>query len=393
VEPSRPSGDVAEGARTRQKGATSVSSFDWPAKTVIGRCHAQLMTDPLKNTAALPSGLLLRSELLSQGYTASVIRHRLASGVWARECDGVYIDLTVGTAQQIIARNAARLKLCGPEAMISHETAAIHHGFDSTRGWDTQTVSISQTMGKRPPKQEGFRFFRSRTLAYDQPVESNGLRYTSRARTLIDVLATLDLIEGERVLESALRGLDPKRPDVWCEDVLEQLNCWIRDHPRQPGVQRARVLLAQRPIGCRPTGSIAETAAFQALRKAGFTEIIRQPHVKAPDEHGNPRDHFLDGLLLPHMFDIEVDGGDHDDPKRRAADLKRDRRLAGAFVVLRFTASEALFTPNVVVNAVREEIQRRAHEATFQRNSPGLIVTGGGLSWNVRADPDLKIAG
>jgi hypothetical protein len=329
------------------------------------------------------SAFLRRSELLRLGYSDNAIQHSVRTRKYERIFEGCYIDLSCSPTMQANARLQAILHRLGEGACLSHSTAAKFHRFDSTLGWGGQSVCASQITDNRVPTRADLRVTRSRTLAYDQPAVANGLQFTSRARTLIDVLATLNLVEGERVLESALRGPDPKRPDVWRNEVLEQLLWWIREHPGQPGIKQARILLAQRPIGCRPTGSIAETASIQALRGAGFTDVIRQPLVLAPGESGKPREHFLDALVLPHMFDIETDGGDHTDPKRRAEDLKRDRRLAGAFVVLRFTAAEALFTPGVIVSAVREEIQRRQYEKAFAPQAPGVKVSGSQLYWKV----------
>ncbi len=325
--------------------------------------------------------LLLRSDLLRQGYTASAIRHRVATGQWAREMRGCYIDLRTSSEAQEAARRMAWLQLAGANAVLSHDTAAIFHGFDSTNGWDTETVWITQPVGKRPPDRPGFQFVRSRTLLDDPAVVENGFRYTSRVRTLLDVLARCDLHEGERVLESALRGPDPKRPDRWRQGDLLKLQRWVREHPRQPGVQQARLLLAQRPSGCRPTGSIAETAALQAIRGSGLGDPIRQAHVVAPDEFDNPRDHFLDLFLDGHVADVEVDGGQHNDGKRRAADLQRDRRLAAGMAVIRFTAHEALFQPDRVVAVVKEELRRRAHEARFV--SSDSLLTGADLEWRI----------
>jgi hypothetical protein len=367
---------------------TQTSAGDTAGEIVTPRCEDALMHEQTHRNAANEPGLeqsafLLRSELLQLGYSDNAIQHSVRTRKYERIFEGCYIDLSGSPAMQANARLQAILHRLGPGACLSHSTAAKFHGFDSTLGWDHQSVWASQNTDNRVPTLADLRVTRSRTLAYDRPVIVNQLRFTSRVRTLIDVLATLDLVEGERVLESALRGLDPKRPHVWRTEVLEQLRWWIREHPGQPGIKQAKILLAQRPIGCRPTGSIAETASIQALRGAGFTDVIRQPLVLAPGERGNPREHFLDALVLPYMFDIETDGGDHNDPKRRAEDLKRDRRLAGAFVVLRFTAAEALFTSEVIVSAVREEIQRRQYEKTFAPRAPGVKVTGSDLRWKI----------
>jgi Protein of unknown function (DUF559) len=325
--------------------------------------------------------LLYRQVLLAKGYTRSAIRHQLDIGTWTRIADGVYLDTTADEADRQQAIKIAWLNRAGPEAAFSHHTAAAFHGFDSTRGWTASPIVLSHTMQHRLPKTPGYEFVRSRSLHEPHSISDEGLRFTSRIRTLIDVLAHVDLIEGERVLESALRGSEPKRPDLWRTNDLLELHQFIAHHPRQPGVRQARLLLAQRPIGSRPTGSIAATAAVQALRHAGLTDVVCEALVVAPDEHGNPRRHFLDLFLVSQSFDIEVDGNAHTEPRRRAEDLKRDRRLAKAIGVLRFTAHEALHEPDRVVAEVREEISRRRQEVRSGGQSHQLV--GSGLSWQI----------
>jgi very-short-patch-repair endonuclease len=296
--------------------------------------------------------------------------------------NGVYLELELDELTQEKAQRVAWLNRAGPGAALSGATAAVFHQLDSTKGWSPLT-NITQNSMNEIPRTAGVQFCRSRTLSSDQRVFVNGLFFTSRMRTLVDVLAPLDLVEGERVLESALRGPDPKRPDVWRENELGDLVQFINQHLRQPGAQQARILLTQRPAGCRPTGSIAETAALQALRNAGLGEIIRQPLVRAPDENGNPRDHFLDLFLANQRIDIEVDGGDHLERKRRQADLERDRRLSLGIAVVRVTAVEALHHPDRVVNIVRDAIARRHHEARNYGVGSLADLVGANHHWEI----------
>jgi hypothetical protein len=336
---------------------------------VVPPCHGVEMhsvhVPPPANSVHVPpeNGLLYRSDLLRAGYTPSAIRHRLTIGEWDRLFEGVYIRADISDEDKAHASNLAWLHRAGAQAVLSHATAAAFHGFDSTDGWPTDTMWITHPMTKRMPETPGYKFVRSRTMTTEQTHHhANELRYTSRSRTLLDMLSMVDLVEGERVLESALRGPNPMRPDVWRPEVLMELVAMIKSHPRQPGAHQAQVLLAQRPIGCRPTGSIAETAGLQALRGGGFANVVRQPRVIAEDEHGNPREHFLDLFVDDEGYDIEIDGNQHLEKKQNADDKRRDRRLAKGMGVLRFTAGEALNHPDRIVASLREEIERQPHE-------------------------------
>ncbi len=325
---------------------------------------------------------MYRSDLLEHGHTDSSIRNKLQRGIWIRLREGVYLDpLAVDSHGEVQASWLARV---GPTAALSFATAARFHGCDSTHGWSSDTV-ISHSVDRRAQQASTVRFVRSRNLEPTQMITVDGLTYTSRVRTLVDVLSTVDVIEGERVLESALRGADPKRPDRWRHEVLYELIRFAAQHPRQPGVRQALILLSRRPDGCRPTGSIAETAGLQALRCANVGEIVCQPSVTAEDEHGNPRLHYLDFLLGRYRFDIEIDGAEHGDSKRRGADHERDRRLSKALTVLRFTADDALLRPDKIVRSVRDEIARIPFDrATHARTDVGQHeLVGSGLEWHI----------
>ncbi len=331
-------------------------------------------------------GLLYRQVLLANGHTPSSIRHRLCSGEWRRLFDGVYLDMAQPPEVQQHAYMVGALARCGPGSVIGGETAAAWHGFDSTKGWGSSPLVMVQPREQRVPQLEGITFRRTRTLDQSQIVSMRtplgSIAVTSRARTLIDVMANIDLVEGERVLESMLRGADPRRPDVWREADLAELQRLVSEHPRQPGAHQVRLLLSLRPEGCRPTGSIAETSTVQALRGAGFTNVVRQPLVIAPDEHNNPRQHFLDLFLPDYVLDVEVDGDEHLDRKRRSADVLRDRRLSRAMGILRFSAADALYNPQRIVDTVRDEIQRMAHDQrTLQQMSHRLV--GGELRFTI----------
>lgn len=240
---------------------------------------------------------------------------------------------------------------------MSRDTAAIRHGFDSTSGWDSRTTSVtvpnttrSFNAGDASSQEFALHVHRTRHVPDGQSVttDADGVRFTGRARTLLDVAATVDPREFSIVLESGLRGPDPKRPEVWREDVLTELCSMVGRWSRKPGTTTVRVALSQRLPG-RPTGSIADSTVLLALVAAGITGVVVQPRILAPDRQGRVRIHFADFLIPSAQLIIEIDGGFHDLTERRKLDHERDRRLSPGFHLFRYPASVALFEPERIV--------------------------------------------
>lgn len=230
----------------------------------------------------------------------------------------------------------------------------------------------------------GFRFHRSRTLIPEMVDQVHELRPTNRSRTVLNLAVRLNMIELERVVESAIRGEDPRRPHEWRPEVLSEIAAFVDAHPRHLGGRALAHLLRRRPPDAFPTGSLAETAMVQSARLGGFEEPVRQARVLAPDTRGNMREHYLDALFERLRIDVETDGSSHDDPRQRQSDLQRDRRLAGAIPVIRITGAEAINHPNRIVELINDELRRRQSEGfgRVPRFARDLVRTG--TSWTVQ---------
>ncbi len=227
-----------------------------------------------------------RQQLLDLGHTPSSLRHQVMQLRIERISRGVYIA-TDGSDQN--HRNiendriAAWLHRLGPNSAVSHESAAHSHGFDSTRGWYPSPVHLLQAKPNHTPRAAGFRFHRSRTLTPEMVDQVHALRTTNRSRTVLDLAVRLNMIELERVVESAIRGEDPRRPHEWRPEVLSEIAAFVDAHPRHLGGRALAHLLRRRPPDAFPTGSLAETAMVQSARLGGFEEPVRQARVLAPE--------------------------------------------------------------------------------------------------------------
>jgi hypothetical protein len=264
--------------------------------------------------------VLLRSHLLDQGVSRGHIDYSAASGRWIRVHRGVYVDAAAPDLTKSLLR--AHLVACGPEAALSHTSAAVLHNFDSTHGYGLTTcVTAPRNCGVHGNNDSGaigLSLKHSSMLSRPEVVE--GFPVTSRARTLLDLAATMCDVECERVLESALRGADPKRPDLWRNEVLGELHALLQIYPRHRGAACVRRVLRLRAAQCRPTGSFPETVLFQALRDVGIV-AIRQPTLTVIDKFGKRFRYFPDLLVVAGKCVVEVDGGGHLDAARARSDL------------------------------------------------------------------------
>jgi very-short-patch-repair endonuclease len=322
------------------------------------------------------SKILTRSALLKDGHSRGHIDYQVESGRWQRVHPGIYIEKhEAGIARSIWA---AHLLACGPSSALSHRSAAAIHGLDSTLGWGIEVdVSTLRGCGVRscPPH---FRVWLTSNRI--EPVTVEGFPVTSRARTMLDVAVLVDDIECERVLESVLRGANPKRPDLWRTEVLTELLTLVVENSRHRGVSRLRRVLALRPPGCRPTGSFPETVLMQALRERGI-EVIRQPTLDVVNAGGEQATYFPDLLIVQGRCIVEVDGSHHLEPQRARSDALRQNRLVG-FTVFRYPAS-------VILRDARDAAQEIAHHVQAVQNRSnswtmaGRKIVGVGNHWSI----------
>ena len=261
---------------------------------------------------------------------------------------------------------AGALVFAGDGSMVSHRAAAKLHGLEGCDAYPFD-VTIPFAATHRPKGA-----YRS-TLA-DSSVTIDGLRVSSIVRTLHDLGAVCPLVVVEQAMESALRGRDRRRPDLWNEALLVSLRLFIRTHPKTRGNHCLTAVLNRRTDTDRPTGSLPETFLWQALFRIGLV-AVRQPTVRIVDAQGNRLDIFFPDLALPQFrIIIEIDGVEvHSGQTAFARDLRRQNKLR-SFTILRFTALEVFQNPDRVAEEVRRATLRSAdHRAGWTVD--GISVT------------------
>jgi hypothetical protein len=177
-------------------------------------------------------------------------------------------------------------------------------------------------------------------LAPAEVSQRKGLPATSIARTLADIALRLPLVEAVVVADMALqKGLTD----------LTELRAYTAQRERSRGIRRLRrVLDLAEPASESPM----ETRLRLLLVLGG----LPRPSAQVTIHDGQGRFAGRPDLYYPdHRLGLEYDGGMH--RTSLVDDDRRQNRLLGAGVrLLRFTAADVQYTPEVVVAQVRSAL-------------------------------------
>ncbi len=324
----------------------------------------------------------VRSDLLSLGMRPASIQANLRSNRWEAPYRGIYLDASLEGAARYRATQQTHLLRVGPSAALSHHSAAELHGFDSTDQRPSGTWVVT-SHARRVRCLDDLTLTRSRSFADHEATVIDGLAVTSRARTVLDLAAILDDHELERVVESALRGPNPKRPDRWRAEVLVELLRYADGDRRRPGASALARCLARRAGVSRPTGSIADTAMVQHLRSVGVAEVIRQPSLRVHGDDDRVDEVFPDLLVANRRLILEVDGAEHRDAARHRADLARQNKLLLGFELVRCTGADALFDGERLAKEVARYPVIEHGSGPFRWETSTRVVEGDDVRWTL----------
>jgi hypothetical protein len=239
---------------------------------------------------------------------------------------------------------AARLSY--PLAVVSHQTAAVLHGFPGLNQRE-QVCDVTFTGRRRAGR--AIRVHLLRLGRADVEVRRPGLQITSADRTALDCLATLpfhaalDLwawVSTRRILnQTRLAG------------AIAERHGWYGT----PQLKRLAKLTATGAI------SAAEFRFQELLRAAGLTGWA----ANVPILDGTDVIAVADVAFLTFRVIIEIDGWSaHSSRASFEADRRRQNRLVAAgYTVLRFTWSDLTDRPADVLAQVRAALSRSAHLA------------------------------
>jgi hypothetical protein len=187
--------------------------------------------------AARQRGYVTRPELLQRGLGADAIRYRVKIGRLMPVYAGVYAVGHLPTLPQ--DRAVGALMACGPDAVLSHGSAAVAWGI--FKRWDLPFEVTVPTIRRR----SGIRVHRA-VLARADIGRQLGIRVTSVARTVLDTAPRMSDKALRRAVNDLRRAGQLRLPDL--VEVVDRCQ-------RNPGSRRLAPLLA---APTRPTRSQLE---------------------------------------------------------------------------------------------------------------------------------------
>jgi very-short-patch-repair endonuclease len=178
------------------------------------------------------------------GITPPMMRAATKRGWLRRLRRGVYVSAAAGpaTLRPMMAATLA----AGPDAVVSHATAAMIHKFHGIQSDDVELT----IPGPCHRSLDGVRLHRSTTLLPDDVEERDGMRITSPIRTLIDIAARYEPPLLGRILDEGTIAR------AWtAETVLARIDTGARG---VVGVSQLRPLLALRVGEGRPDSQLEQ---------------------------------------------------------------------------------------------------------------------------------------
>lgn len=267
------------------------------------------------------------------GLSRSAIASRVRRGALLRLYRGVYAVGYRPLTEQ--GRWMAAVLAAGPDAVLSHRSAAALWGITPRRVWLPEVI--------RPRKfgtHEGIVGHRV-LLPADEATVEDGIPVTTAARTVFDLAA----ISTPREVERAFHELEVRR--LWGKVSVKGL---VDRYPGHRGVASLRALLAsRRPIGV--TRNEFEERFVAVLDSDG----LPRPRFN-PTLHLRGRFFELDALWDDQRLIAELDGGEaHRTDRAFHSDRKRDRTLlAEGYRTTRVTWHQLRDEPDQVAADLRQ---------------------------------------
>jgi very-short-patch-repair endonuclease len=254
----------------------------------------------IRHLARRQYGHVTRAQLLAAGVGRGAIEARLAAGFFVAVFPGVYA--IAPRRDDPLARAAAAVLAGGPDAVLSHDSAASLWGMQ--RHWDGP-LEVTLTNGDRRPR--GIRTHRSRALTRRDVRRQLGIPATSPARTLLDIAPRTPEPRFTRMVNDARRSGHVHLATL--EDLVGRC-------PNHPGAPILKAFV-QRPHG--PTRSEFEDRFLAFARDYSLPTPVVNTHV-----HG----YEADALFEEAKLIVELDGWEfHRDRTAFGDDRDRDAEL------------------------------------------------------------------
>lgn len=291
---------------------------------------------PIVAMADRQHGVVARRQLVALGYSTGAIHRRVRRGFLCPVHRGVY---AVGrTTPGRWGRWMAAVLACGPEAVLSHRSAAQLWGVVPLGGG----FAIEVTRPTSARRRETIRAHQAR-LREDEVARVEGIPATSVARTLFDLAAVVPFRQLERAFhEVEVRRLTDRVP---VPVLLER-------HPGRRGAAGLRRLLASRePAGV--TENELEERFLAFLDARGFPRPLLNATLPVGGRLLRP-----DCMWPRERLIVELDGGAvHRTDRAFEGDRRRDRELlAAGWRTIRVTWRQLHGEPDAVAADLRRAV-------------------------------------
>jgi len=285
----------------------------------------------LSDIAARQLGLFSVTQAKQIGANNAQLMRAEGAGQLRRVRRGVYAAAGVPPTrwEPIVAAALA----AGPEAVVSHGSAAAVHGFEYGRA-DRVELTFARRSGARLP---GVVVHRCGNLKPDDVIRKRGVLVTSPCRTLVDISGRLGPLLTEKLLDE---GLIARR---WTVPQLHE--CFSRARPNNPGREFLARLLRARG-GDVSSDSVLEAGAFRALAPLAPFEVHFSVVLGA-------RVYVLDAAWPDCKIGAEIVGLSHRLASLSAFDRERRKLNALAVAGWKICHLTAAMSPAEMVMAVR----------------------------------------
>jgi len=278
-------------------------------------------------------------QLTSVGLNREFIANRVRTGRWQRPLPRVIVAHSGPlTADQ---HRRAALLYCGPDAVLSHESAATLLGLRV----EERLVHVTVPHGA-PRRSVGFvAVHQSRARPAIRLM--GGLPCTGIARAVVDVACGLRALDDVRALvtDAVQRG-------------LTTINAIRAEADRAPRHSPAhlRLALEETTAGAR---SVGEAHFLRLVKSAGLPMPELNVRIDVGGRHLN-----ADALWQEWMVIVEIDGKGHMKESQWEYDLQRQNILHTAgYIVLRFTIRRMRLDPERVTSELRTVLNVRGYNA------------------------------
>ncbi len=262
----------------------------------------------LAKIAVEQHGVVTLAQLRGLGLTASAVRSRAEEGSLLHLHEGVYAVGHLPKAREV--RYMAAVLACGPDAVLSHRSAADLLGIGENR---RARIDVTAP-GRRGRSPRGIHAHRDGSLVAADRTEVSGIPCTSVARTLLDFAGTAPIWE----LRKAVGKAEVKR--VLDKGAVREL---IKRSRGRRGVARLRMVLDEIHPETRRTLSYMERLFLEMCARAALPRPEVNVALRIGSDEFKPDFLWRDAGLI-----VEADSRQfHDTDMAFLDDRRREQRL------------------------------------------------------------------